>query len=298
MRKYLDLAFNGAHKLRRLQRNWSSPMVIKHLFVPDYVYAARTSDELVPIFEQQFYKQVEEYDADILFDDAMHEMAKRIGYTFFSDLKHKVKCPADVQIEEIGDQGFSWRFVPAALPRNPVVYGFGAGTNISFEIEFARKYGCDVHCFDPTPQAVEYVKGLLAENPRIKFHAVGLIDIDGKVKFFKPRQKNLGSLSALNLNASTIFMEANVQRLRTLMARLGHERIDLLKLDIEGAEHRSLEDLIFSELDVGQIAVEFDQPVPPWRIERTMGKLFLNGYSLIDCWGLNCLFVRNDLLPA
>lgn len=292
MKSYLRAARKGVRALRNVKRELGDTSLQRALFVPDYIYAARTSDDLVPVFEAQYYRGVDEYDPEILFDDDMHEMAKRIGYTYFAELRYRIPDPATWNISELGDEGFTWRYLADRLPEKPIVYAFGAGTNISFETEFAKKHACVVESFDPTPQAVEYVRKLLPDNPNVHFHAMGLLDVDGQVKFYKPRQKNLGSLSALNLNASHVFMEANVMRLRSIMKELGHEQIDLLKLDIEGAEHRALEDMLFSGIEPEQIAVEFDQPVPPWRIERTMAKLFLAGYILIDCWGLNCLFVK------
>ena len=41
------------------------------------------------------------------------------------------------------------------------------------------------------------------------------------------------------------------------MQRLGHNRIDLLKVDIEGAEYTGLQDLIQERIPVTQILIEF-----------------------------------------
>ncbi len=273
----------------------------KQLFVPHYLYSARTNEDYLPVFEAAYYQHNDSWGDDIIFNEDLHFMANRIGYVFFEHLRENMKTLKIREryphpIKKMGEAAYEWHFVPSILGDNPIVYGFGAGTDISFETSFANEYDCDVHVFDPTPQAAEYVAGLLMDNPHIKLHTTGLFNIDGTAKFFKPPQANLGSLSALNLNAGSVFMEAKVNRLKTIMRGLGHDHVDLLKMDIEGAEHRAIEDILFSEIDVRQIALEFDQPIPPWTIEKTMAKLFLAGYTLLDCWGLNCLFVRTDLL--
>jgi hypothetical protein len=41
------------------------------------------------------------------------------------------------------------------------------------------------------------------------------------------------------------------------MRLLGHYRIDLLKLDIEGAEYDVIRDMLVSSIDVRQLLVEF-----------------------------------------
>jgi hypothetical protein len=48
-----------------------------------------------------------------------------------------------------------------------------------------------------------------------------------------------------------------VKTVTTAMRELGHSRIDLLKLDIEGAEYPVLRDIIRSQLDIQQLLVEF-----------------------------------------
>lgn len=49
-------------------------------------------------------------------------------------------------------------------------------------------------------------------------------------------------------------MEAKT--LPELMKKFGHERIDLLKMDIEGSEYEVVKSIIENKLDVRQIAME------------------------------------------
>ena len=100
----------------------------------------------------------------------------------------------------------------------------------------------------------------------------------------------------MNLHFGDAYIEAPVLRLTTITRRLTHDHVDLLKIDVEGAEYDVIDDMLFSGLRVDQFAVEFDQPSPPWRTERFIAKLHGAGYHLIDVSGLNCLLIHERLL--
>lgn len=271
----------------------------KRTLVPDYIYSARTSEEILPFFEQEYYKQADRYDNYIHESEEHLRMTGRIAHVFFKTLREKWSLTQnDDMVSSLGNEKYEWKFVKPLLNEKSVIYAFGAGTDISFETQLIDEVGCDVYCFDPTPQAVEYVVPIARENPKLLFHPVGALAVDGVAKFYKPTAVGAGSLSSENLQHGSIYMEAPVKRLRTLMNQFKHKRIDYLKIDIEGAEHGVLDDMLFAELDVTQIGVEFDQPIPPWRIEKTIHKLMLANYELLSVWGLNCLFVKRDAVAG
>ena len=45
--------------------------------------------------------------------------------------------------------------------------------------------------------------------------------------------------------------------LSTILEKLGHNRIDILKMDIEGAEYEVIEDIISSTVPIQQVLIEF-----------------------------------------
>jgi hypothetical protein len=51
---------------------------------------------------------------------------------------------------------------------------------------------------------------------------------------------------------------------------MGHERIDVLKIDIEGGEYEAIDDLLASRLSVGQVLVEFHHHFPGVGLSRTV----------------------------
>jgi FkbM family methyltransferase len=152
--------------------------------------------------------------------------------------------------------GARWCVYPGGLSRESVVYSFGIGRDLSFERALIERFGLTVHAFDPTPPAVEWVS--TQRLPAGLFvHPVGLADYDGSARFAPPGRPDRCSFSMLTASPSGEAVEAPVRRLITLMAELGHPRLDLLKMDIEGAEYRVLADVLRSSIRPGQILVEF-----------------------------------------
>jgi len=288
--------------LRTIKREVVSMPVVRNPLVPDYIYGARVRDEDVPWFEQQFYKHTDTYDADVRETKERYEYARRIGYGFFADLKASVIARSAAharyknEIVSLGGKGYAWPYIPSKINAKSIVYAFGIGTDISFEEALAETHKCEVKCFDPTPQAMEFALKIARKNPLISFYPYGLFSRDTIVRFYKPKDAGLGSLSAANLHYSDIYLEAPVLRISTMMKQFGHERIDLLKMDIEGAEYDAIDDLLFSGIVVDQLAIEFDQPIPPWRTTRVIGKLAAAGYRLTIVDGLNTLFVHDRLM--
>ena len=59
------------------------------------------------------------------------------------------------------------------------------------------------------------------------------------------------------------------------MRQLGHDRIDVLKLDVEGAEYSILEDMVRQDIRVGQLLVEFHHRLSTIGIQETRRALEL-----------------------
>jgi len=66
----------------------------------------------------------------------------------------------------------------------------------------------------------------------------------------------------------------------------------MLKFDIEGIEHEVISDLIDSRIYPDQVLFEFDQPVPPWTVERTLNRILKQNYIVRDIYNLNILLER------
>ncbi|MDQ7034160.1 MAG: FkbM family methyltransferase [Anaerolineae bacterium] len=77
--------------------------------------------------------------------------------------------------------------------------------------------------------------------------------------------------------------DAPFKRVITIAKELGHSHIDILKLDIEGAEYDVIDDVLKSGVSVGQILIEFHHRFAGLSIRKTINttkKLQKHGYKL------------------
>lgn len=147
----------------------------------------------------------------------------------------------DLVLIGTADEGY---VLPDGMPEEDwTCYCAGLGEAIAFELDLIERYGCAVHAFDPTPRAVSFVGPLAEANPRLQLHPVGLWSEDTEKTFWAPRDQSHVSYSIDNIQGTDSFLVAPCRRVSTIMRELGHDRIDLLKLDIEGAEYGVLDSL-------------------------------------------------------
>ena len=80
------------------------------------------------------------------------------------------------------------------------------------------------------------------------------------------------------------------------MKKNGHRQIDLLKIDIEGAEYEVLDSLLEKRLPVKQVLVEFHHDILPGIARRKTVRMILKmvacGYKLLNQDGSNHTFLR------
>jgi FkbM family methyltransferase len=150
-----------------------------------------------------------------------------------------------------------------------VVYSLGIGEDISFDLSLIARVGAEIHAFDPTPRVASW---LAAQSLPDKFHFYpsAIAGQDGHETFYLPRQTRWIShslLPARQYSAESITVP--VMRLSTGMRVLGHRTIDVLKMDIEGAEYAVIEEIVRENISVGQLLVEFHHRLSTVGIRET-----------------------------
>lgn len=138
---------------------------------------------------------------------------------YWEDLRPGFSCPPHL-LKETGHlmkNAQKWTCGLSNLGRYKtcVVYSFGVGRNSFFEEEVLSNTHCEVYAFDPTVDGI--AKPIESENPRAHFFKLGLAGRDSEL------YKTLKTLMKLNG---------------------GHDWIDILKIDVEGAEFESLEKIM------------------------------------------------------
>ena len=185
----------------------------------------------------------------------------------------------------LGSDYGSWTISPPSIDQDMVVYSFGIGEDISFDLSVIQKFDAQVFAFDPTPKSIEWLK-TQAFPPNFHYFDFGLADYDGTAKFFPPKNPEHISHSIIDRKIhSVVPIEIQVRRLETIMKTLQHSSIEILKMDIEGAEYAVIDDMLSSHIIPRQLLVEFHHNFDHISISKTILtviKLSLRGYRLFD----------------
>jgi hypothetical protein len=147
------------------------------------------------------------------FRGSIHRGARALWVDPFRDF---YRCPGIVEkLGNLGDGG-KWLCGVDDLLQRPgcVVYSFGSNGDTSFEEAILERTACSVWTFDPTLS--EEATAKVAAVPGLNFTAVGIAEKDGSVELKGEARP--------------------VRTLHTLMQERGHTWIDVLKIDVDGAE--------------------------------------------------------------
>lgn len=163
-----------------------------------------------------------------------------------------------------------WAIPQDYLNQESIAYTVGVGRDISFDLALVKEFGCKVFAFDPTPIAVQF----MAERKQpdgITFVPVGLSACDGTRTFFAPQIKEFDCFSKVIDTTAGVSAEIKCETLTfaSLMKSLGHDFIDLLKMDIEGFEYEVLIEMISSRALPRCLLVEFHHLTYGISIEET-----------------------------
>jgi len=188
-------------------------------------------------------------------------------YSFFWPIKLLLKRIAgqelwlkkEYQIETVSYG--EWEFSPQYLGDDAIIYSLGVGDSIEFDLKIINHYKVLVFAFDPTPYAMEWIDKQVIPK-ELKFYPWAVSGKDGE---FKMTQRvnhkghkseimwtellpNEHSEKSITVPSLTIF---------SIMKKLSHQKIDLMKVDVEGAEYEIIDHLIQYNIKPKQLLIEF-----------------------------------------
>lgn len=147
-----------------------------------------------------------------------------------------------------------------------IVYSAGIGDCINFELDLLnmlKQNNIEVELFaiDPTPKALEF---LSQQDLPDNFHVLpyALSDRDSKLDFALPQSDGWISGSAADVKQDSRNFDFNRKiqvegrTIESIMKELGHNGIDLLKMDIEGSEFDVLEEALNKKLNIIEMCVD------------------------------------------
>jgi FkbM family methyltransferase len=198
---------------------------------------------------------------------------------------------ASEDLVRLGSHYGGWWVPASALTRESVAYCAGAGEDITFDLELLSRR-VRVTTFDPTPRSVKYVDSLRIEDDHFRFVPVGWWNEDTELELYAPRDPAHASYSALDLQGTGESITVPVRRVASLARDLGDTTLDIIKMDIEGAETVVIPDLLSSGPLPRVLCVEFDKVRPLRDVISLIRKLKRAGLLPAHAEGRNMTFVR------
>ncbi|XP_067662378.1 probable methyltransferase-like protein 24 [Haliotis asinina] len=157
----------------------------------------------------------------------------KIYHSYLDNMNHM--CHRRLRMGRVGDGGWEVCDDEEFRPVAPcLVYSFGINNDFTFDDDVAKNYRCQVLSFDPSMNRSSYQR-----SPLVHFYDLGIAESDRVVK---GKGWQLRSLSSLKRQFN------HTERI-----------IDVLKMDVEGEEWRTIPQLVASwELNrVRQLLMEF-----------------------------------------
>ena len=233
--------------------------------------------------------------------NSFKKQAKKLYVKYFREGRY-IKKGITCSRMWLGNDYGGFFVCPDYLNPKSVVYSFGIGTDISFSKALIAQFDCQVFGFDPTPKSIEWLKNQTLPTG-LQIFDFGIDKTTGLVKFYLPKNPDFvsGSLAAQSNVSTEKGIMVKMKRLFDIANELGHKSIDVLKLDVEGSEYEVLDDVLDSDLQIGQVLIEFHgRFVPDGKLKTisAIKKLQMKGYDVFaisDSYE-EVSFIRRDLL--
>jgi len=188
----------------------------------------------------------------------------------------------NIHCTRFGSEYGGFYVVDDLLDHNSIVYSFGVGEDITFDLSLIETFGVNVYAFDPTPLSIEFIRN---QEFIYNFHfeTIGVSDKDENVKFYLSADSRDISGSIYSSHQKRDWIEVQMKKLSTIMKENSHSKIDLLKMDVEGSEYGVLENILDEKIFPKQILVEFHHRFAQIGIDKTkqiISKLNKAGYKI------------------
>lgn len=191
----------------------------------------------------------------------------------------------------------SVRVADALLPADRVTPGWicycaGVGEDIRIERYLTQDCGATVWAFDPTPRSIRYIEGLADRPPRLHFLPVGLWSEDKTLRFNAPENPAWVSHSVTEDLGGDDYFDAPCRSIPSIMRELKHDSIDLLKMNIEGAEDVVLEAAWAAGVRPQIVALTYEGARAVAKARLWTGRLRGDGYRVLGRLGWFVTYVR------
>jgi FkbM family methyltransferase len=200
---------------------------------------------------------------------------------WFSARLRRVPVHAREGLEKLGSEACGWVVPVDLIDSSWTCWCVGAGPDVTFDLALLERFGARVRSFDPFYIFREMAEREAGDDPRYSFHEVAVAARNGPLLMYGRQDLEHGSVSAVNLYGAPQSFERPGRTLASLKTDLGDERVDLLKLDIEGSEYDVLAATDLGALGVRVLCVELHDSVPAPHAVALVERIRGQGYTLV-----------------
>ena len=205
------------------------------------------------------------------------------------------------RVERIGDDSDSWGIVLEEICCESVILSAGVGHSISFELDLVEKTGARVHLFDPSPTGISTMRTLAQHKAmrQIQFIPKALAGSSGQIYLREPDDAIEGSWKAESSSGGKVTIKAEAISVSDYCIENKITSVDLLKLDIEGAEYDVIDDILKAKISIKQICLEFHSKAQIGITQTYLHvfwyafKLFLYGYRIAYLTKSDFTWIKN-----
>jgi FkbM family methyltransferase len=203
--------------------------------------------------------------------------------------------PGALRLERLGSDYGGWIVPVELVGEDWTTWSLGTGHDASFDVELLRRCPAGrVRAFDPFQRNLDDARALSDEDPRYSGMRVAIAGEDGPLTLHGNADPDVGSVGPrIPGRAQESFTVAG-RSIASLQRELGDPAIDLLKMDIEGAEYDVLERLDLRAAGVRVLCCELHFNVPLSRALATVAAVRRQGYRPIACDDTDVTFLRED----
>lgn len=155
------------------------------------------------------------------------------------------------------DNGDKTHRVNYELNENSIVMDLG-GYEGQWAADIFCRYACIIHIFEPYPEYAKKIEDRFKNNPRVSIYNYGL------AKSASVENLYISADSSSTHKASGDAVEVQLKEINAFFTGYNINKVDLMKINIEGGEYDLLEYLILSNLikKFDNIQVQFHDFVP------------------------------------
>jgi FkbM family methyltransferase len=228
------------------------------------------------------------------------KIRRAIGRRWFEAAMARIPSRDDgLAIMSLGTAYGRWAVPDGLIGDDWLCYCVGVGRDISFDLELIRRYRATVRAIEPVPayclEASKAAEGVDAFSVR----QAALTTQDGPLQMQVTHDPTSASVSSAGLYESRAYVTVPGRTLASLMRETGDERIDLLKIDVEGAEYDLLPALPLRAYGVKILAIQLHHNRGLAEAKRLLAHLDEQGYEQIACLApVRLTFMAKELRGA